>query len=36
MRLPRTSSEVLTGLVFLLAGALGVLLYLQIAQALPL
>ncbi|CDX52844.1 exported hypothetical protein [Mesorhizobium plurifarium] len=29
MRLPRTSSEILTGLVFLLAGALGVMLYLQ-------
>lgn len=36
MRLPRTASEVLTGLIFLLAGALGVLLYLQIAQALTL
>lgn len=36
MRLPRSSSEVLTGLVFLLAGAIGVLLYLEVAEALAL
>lgn len=35
MRRPSPSLDLLSGLVFLLAGALGVLLYLEIAQALP-
>jgi hypothetical protein len=34
--LPRSAFDVLSGLVFLLAGALGVLLYLEVAQALSL
>ncbi|BCH11916.1 hypothetical protein MesoLj131c_61740 [Mesorhizobium sp. 131-3-5] len=36
VRLPGTSSDVLAGLIFLLAGAIGVLLYLEVAQALSL